>query len=68
MHLTTSSPCVKLSVFDDEQELTTFLSLSEQGKQEFDGPYQVRDCDFLKELHQLWGIELEETISMTTNW
>ena len=37
----------------------TFLSLSEQGKEEYDGLYQVRDCDLLKELHQLWGIELD---------
>ena len=35
------------------------MSLSEQGKQEFDGIYQVRKCDLLTKLHQLWGIPLD---------
>lgn len=44
-------------LFDDEQSLHAFLSLSEQDKQEYTDSYQVKDRDLLNELHFTWGVD-----------
>ena len=46
-------------LFDDEDSLTTFLSLSEQGKEEFTKSYKVGSCDLLTQLHFAWGMDLD---------
>ena len=42
-------------LFDDEKHLTEFLSLTEQGKEEFPGNYKVKCTDLLVELHVVCG-------------
>lgn len=45
-------------LFDDEDRLNTFLSLSEEGKGEFADTYKVKNGDLLTQLHVAWDVDL----------
>ena len=38
-------------LYDDEERLHSFLSLSEQKKEDFNGKYKVRNVELLHQLH-----------------
>ncbi len=44
-------------IFDDENSLQTFLTLSELGKQKFNGRYKGAGGDVLDQLQLTWGVD-----------
>ena len=67
--------------FDDEDTLSTFLSLSEEKKREFHTSYKVKDSELLTRLNFAWGIDtsfqcsyledyklLRNELTQTTAW
>jgi len=48
-------------LFDDEEKLVTFLSLSEQAKQDFTDTYKVKYGKLLSELNTVWGVNPDFT-------
>ena len=45
-------------LFNDEDRLSTFLSLSEQSKGEFSGVYTAKSGELLTQLHVAWNVDL----------
>ena len=45
-------------LFNDEERLHSFLSLSEQRKEDSNGKYKVRDVELLHQLHFIWGVDV----------
>ena len=44
-------------LFNDEESLHTFLSLSEHNKQQYTNSYLVRDRELLGQLGFTWGVD-----------
>ena len=44
-------------LFDDEESLHTFLSLSEHNKQQYTNSYMVRDRELLNQLSFTWSVD-----------
>ena len=44
-------------IFDDESTMHSFLSLSEQGKENFKVKYKALPVDLLDQLHFIWGVD-----------